>query len=293
MPAANPRFSKTVFALAAMAAIVAQPGCRSLPLIPGQWLTVPGSTAGPPEDFSRKITSHLFENGMMIGVGNDERFLYVFFTPDIRQTRRIPGRARLLLWLDREGGRAKTLGLEHVRPPRLRENRESGDRSGAGGATRPAERPGFPAADAGGGLLRIIDRSGGREILIAADGSQGPAVRLASDWGDFAYQLRIPFQGTGDWPELDLRPGQVVGIGVQWRMEPHSPPGKDRQDLRSGRPGRGGSGGGRMGPPAGMEDGPPGMPNAKPAAKRKAWLRIRLAQKGGHAPEIPPQASES
>ena len=114
----------------------------------------------------------------------------------------------------------------------------------------------------GSQLLKIIDRRQGREAFVAADGSAGPAVRLASDWGDFAYQLRIPFQGAGAWPGLDVKPGQVIAIGLSWKIERPRAPEKESMDRPRGGPGGRGNGGGqpgRGGMPPDMEGGSGGV----------------------------------
>jgi hypothetical protein len=264
-----------IAALLAAAFLFLQTGCRSAQDLPGQWLTLPTSADGRLDDFSRKITSHLFENGMMVGLGNDDSNLYVFFTPDFRHGQRLPGRAILTLWLDAQGGKARKLALVHVSEP---------------AASTPPPEPGMskgnapsiagPAAAGKRELLKVIDRGRGTEIFIPADGSLGPAVRLASDWGDFAYQLRIPFQGAGDWPGMAVGPGRDIGIELQWQVKPLAPRERNRDQGRRGRPGSDDPG---MGPPPGMEgDGPGpgrGLPGETPANKRTVRVKTRLAVK--------------
>ncbi len=214
----------------------------------------------------------------MVGVGNDERFLYIFFSPDVRHRQRPPSRASLTLWLDENGGRAEMLGLGHVSDQQRNKMPPPAARSGepkdiAAGPDRP--QPPLAAAPAPA-LLKIMDRKNSKETFICADGSLGPAVRLADDWGDFAYQWRIPFQALGDWPGLNRKPGKAIGIGLLWKIEPL--PGLDKKDLDRSRPGPGRGGPG--GPPAGMESGPGGpgriMPQTHFKAKRRIWLRTLL-----------------
>ena len=270
MNIANIPTGRNVLAMIAAAAISLQPGCRSAQAIPGQRLAL---TDAQLEDFSKQITSHLFENGMMVGVGNDDRCLYVFFTPDIRHRQRPPGRAQLALWLDEGGGKAKVLGLVHI--------------SALSGKTIPARAPGpemdkenFSGSAANGSapaLLKIVDNRRGKEFFISSDGSQGPAVRLAADWGDFAYQWRIPFRGAGDWPGLKGEAGRVIGIGLLWQIEALAGPGKNAGEHLRGGPGQGGPG---MDPPPGMDGGGPprgrGMGLEKIPAKRSLWLKTTL-----------------
>jgi len=264
------------------AAVLLQQGCRSVQAIPGQRLAMPEASGGQWEDFSKKITSHLFENGMMVGVGNDDRYLYIFFTPDIRHRRRLPGRVQLTLWLDENGGRARRLGLLHVSDPQppggpANENGPEAESDSPGGAPEGGtpSRGSVPPDPGKRTLLKIIDRSRGRETFIAADGSLGPAVRLAADWGDYAYQLRIPLQAAADgvWPGIRPTPGKAIGIGLLWRRIPFpGSKGMTRGGPPGGRPDRGGE---PAGPPPGMEGGP-GMGVESPPGKRSIWIRTLL-----------------
>jgi hypothetical protein len=257
------RLGNTLLVLIAAAAFLAPAGCRSLQNIPGQWLAVPAGAHGRLEDFSKSITSHLFENGMLVGVGNDDRFLYIFFSPDIRHRQRPPSRARLTLWLDENGDRAEKLGLVHV-----------SEQPGQKMPPPAAPHPTTPAA----ALLKIVDRKSGKETFISADGSLGPAIRLADDWGDFAYQWRIPFQALGDWPGLNGNTGKALGIGLLWKIEPLT--GLGKKETAGRFPGGPDQGGAEMGPPPGRAGGPGrGLPQDNFKSKRQVWLKIVLAQK--------------
>ncbi len=265
-------------------AVVSLPNCRSIQAIPGQWLPVSTAADGRPDDFSKKITSHLFESGMMVGIGNDDRNLYVLFSPDIRHQRRLPGRATLTIWLDEEGGRARKLGMVLISEPAPRRSPEGEARPEMkqGDRMEPAAPPQPPSARDGRVLLKVVDRRLGRETFIAANGSLGPAVRLASDWGDFSYQLRVPLQpaANGDWPGLRLQPGKSIGIGITWKIEPLA--GRSKKGPSGpfrGGPGQGGEGQEMGLPPAGMEGGGPGrgMPGQNAPSQRALWLKTFLA----------------
>lgn len=271
--------SRNVLVMIAAAAIFLQPGCRSAQAIPGQRLALADTQL---EDFSKHITSHLFENGMMVGVGNDDRCLYIFFTPDIRHRQRPPSRAQLTLWLDEDGGKAKRLGLVHVsgptgqRMPRPGDATEMNKENPAASGGRPGPAPGGTALE----LLKIINNGQGKEFFVSTNGSQGPVVRMTADWGDFAYQWRIPFQGAGDWPGLPGDPGRVIGIGLLWQIEALAAPGKISGERPGAGPGRGGRG---MEPPPGLEGSEPlpgrGMGLEKIPAKRSLWLKTTLMAK--------------
>ncbi len=275
------------FWAAISAAFITQAGCAGALRFPGQWLAGARSADGRLEDFSRSLTSHLFENGMMVGLGNDADFLYVFFTPDMRRGRVRPGRARLTVWFDVQGGRARRLGLEHVSAgPGPGHEPEAGMPGEEAGRPHPETAPG-PAGGAERGpapqrdreFLKVIDRAGGREAFIALDGSQGPALRLDSGWGDFTYQLRIPFRPTGDWPGLNAKAGQVLAVGFDWQAERrHEPRGRGMEPPRGGPedggPAGGGPGMGGM-PPGGVM-GAEGMPGTAPLGRRRAWVQTTI-----------------
>jgi len=262
MKIATMHTGRSILAMLTAATLSLQPGCRSARAIPGQRLAL---TDMQLLDFSRQITSNLFENGMMVGVGNDERYLYIFFTPDIRHRQRPPSRAQLTLWLDQNGGRAKKLSLVHI-SGLAREKIPPGTAPEMNGKN-PPEPAALGSAPA---LLKIVDIRRGKEFFISPDGSQGPSVRLEADWGDFAYQWRIPFLGAGDWPGLKGDPGRVIGIGLHWQIEALAGPRKNAGE----RPGRRGAVMEGGGPPPGR-----GMGLEKIPAKRSLWLKTTLLGK--------------
>ncbi len=134
--------------------------------------------------------------------------------------------------------------------------------------------------------MKILERKSGKETFISAEGSPGPAVRLSNDWGDFAYQWRIPLQATagGEWPGLNSQAGKPIGIGLLWEIAPLPGSGdKDRAGRFPGGAGPGSPGGEEMGPPPGMAGGPGGpgrgMLRDDFKSKRRIWLKTMLAQK--------------
>ncbi len=277
------RWHSRLCSAAISAALLIQSGCAGALRIPGQWLSISPPGDGRLEDFSRSITSHLFEDGMMVGLGNDADSLYVFFTPDMRRGRTRQDRARLTVWFDVQGGRSRRLGIEHVsngpQPGHEPGSGMPGNETGppeAGTAPGPAggaERGSAPPASRE--FLKVIDRAKGREAFLPIDGAGGPALRLDSGWGDFTYQLRLPFRPAGDWPGLNVRAGQAVAVGFDWRVERRTHPrGKDRERPRIG-PGDGGPGMGGMPAGGAMGANPPyGSP---PLGKRRAWVRTAIA----------------
>jgi hypothetical protein len=239
------------------------------------------------KDFAKNITSHLYENGLLAGVGNDEKYLYIFFSPDIRHRTRPPSRSHLTLWLDDSGGKAKTYGFIYTRvyfPEGTDSNRPVGKheppRLNDPGISRSPElsEP----------LLQFIDKSNKKQTFLPPDGSQGPQIHFSSDWGDFVYAWRIPLieEIKDNFFGLTAKPGQAIGIGLLWEIKPLSDS-KKTADRPGAGFGPGGDappeGGGGMGRPPGGGMGRgghgPGAAFSELPASRKIWLKIILAQK--------------
>lgn len=274
--------NKTI-ALTAFSFILLFSSCRSLETMNSQWLTVPIDSHGQMEDFTKKITSHLYENGLLAGVGNDEKYLYILFSPDIRHHERPPSRARLTLWLDGSGRKAGKYGFIYTRTY-FPEGTDS---------TRPERKHAPPELNDSGmskppalieSLLQFIDKSNEKQTFLPPDGSQGPQIHFSSDWGNFVYAWRIPlFEETKEnFFGLAAKPGQTIDIGLLWEIKPLF-------DLKkpADRPGAGfdspDDGGGRMGghPGGGMGRGGQGAGAdfAELPTSRKIWLKIILAHK--------------
>jgi hypothetical protein len=256
--------------------------CRSIETINSQWLNVPIDSHGQMKDFAKNITSHLYENGLLAGVGNDEKYLYIFFSPDIRHHARPPSRARLTLWLDGGGGKARKYGFIYTKPyfpegtggTRLGAKQEPHELNDTGISKPPAlSEP----------LLQFIDTSNKKQTFLPSDGSQGPQIHFSSDWGDFVYTWRIPLieEIKDNFFGLAAKPGQAIGIGLVWEIKPLFDSKKTAERPGAGFGPSDGGGGGTGGPPGAMgRGGPgPGAAFARPPASRKIWLKIILAHK--------------
>ena len=275
--------NKTI-ALTAFSFILLFSSCRSLETINSQWLTVPIDSQGQMEDFAKNITSHLYENGLLAGVGNDEKYLYILFSPDIRHHERPPSRAQLTLWLDGNGRKARKYGFIYTRTyfPEGTDGTQSGRKHAPpeqndSGISKP------PALIES--LLQFIDKSNKKQTFLPPDGSQGPQIHFSSDWGDFVYAWRIPLTQQ-NWKEnffgLAAKPGQAIGIGLLWEIKPLFDLKKpaDRPGVGFDPPDEsGGRMGGRPGEAMGRGGQGPGADFAELSASRKIWLKIILAHK--------------
>ncbi len=268
--------------------------CSSVKVMNGKWLTSTVELAGKNADLSKQLNCYLFDNGMMVGLGNDENNLYVFFTPNLNERGVFPSQATLTLWLDATGKNSRTLGLEYVCgyfPDRFKNREVPADQASRErtGENRGADE--IKRVEALAKQIKVIDKIGKRETVIPADGSQGPLVRFSSDWGEFTYEWRIPIQKkeSGDYFFLAARPGQTVGIGLLWQASPLMEARKRMGNENAasmprgmggggGRPG--GFGGGR-GMRGGMEGGR-GMSDSfseQMPKKCKIWIKTVLGKK--------------
>ena len=253
--------------------ICLHPGCRSLKFIDSSRLTTPPEADGRMVDLTKQIVCHLYDNGMMVGVGNDEENLYVFFSPDIRARRRMPSRAELTLWLDESGKKSKKLAYVYAAnefPPDMKKPDLPPDGGEGGQAATP------PA------MLKIVDRVHHREMLIPVDGSGGAQISVSKEWGDFTYQWRIPLKRAKNrqMPAGEIKPGQTISLGLFWEMKPLFDP-KERKKKGDFPSGMGDDEMGGMPPGPGSMGGPgrgpgPGFPGGSLNETKKIWLQTKI-----------------
>lgn len=281
----RPRKKATLIIM--MAGILLFSSCRSLDTLSSKWLSISRLEDGRMEDFSKSITSHLYENGMLVGVGNDEKYLYIFFSPDIRHYERPPSLASLTLWLDGHGKKAREYGFIYSRAC-FRESDPGGrvgrEHAGQEKKDAPRRKPTMLSEP----LLQFIDRPNKKQLFLNPNGSQGPQVHFSSAWGDCVYSWRIPLidQNKENVIGLNAKPGQTVDIGLLWEIKPllasHKADGHSGAGSEAGgaaRPGRGGRGMANPGGPVMGHGNPrPGTDFNELPGSIKIWLKIILAQ---------------
>jgi hypothetical protein len=283
MTESQEHFRNKTIALTAFSFILFFSSCRSLETMNSKWLTVPVDSQGQMEDFTKKITSRLYENGLLTGVGNDEKYLYILFSPDIRHHERPASRASLTLWLDAGGNKTRKYGFIYSMTY-FPENTD-GNRPEKKNAPPKLNDTGISKPPAiSESLLQFIDKSDKKQTFLPVDGSQGPQIHFSSDWGDFVYAWRIPLiEGSKEnFFGLAAKPGQAIGIGLLWEIKPLF-------DLkkRADRPvsdfaaidDDGSRMGGRPGGGVGRGGQEPGADSVELPTSRKIWLKIILAQK--------------
>jgi hypothetical protein len=276
-------FRNKTIALTTFSFILFFSSCRSLETMNSKWLTVPVDSQGQMEDFTKKITSRLYENGLLTRVGIDEKYLYILFSPDIRHYERPASRASLTLWLDAGGNKTRKYGFIYTMT-HFPENTD-GNRPERENAPPELNNTGISKPPAiSESLLQFIDKSDKKQTFLPADGSQGPQIHFSSDWGDFVYAWRIPLIAGSkeNFFGLAAKPGQAIGIGLLWEIKPLIDS-KKRAALPvsdfAAIDDDGSRMGGRQGGGVGRGGQEPGADSVELPTSRKIWLKIILAQK--------------
>jgi len=210
------------------------------------------------------------DNGFSFGVRNDDRFLYVCIVGDTPMLMSMAVSRGMTVWLDPAGGKSTAFGIKFPLGPAAAAPQSAPAATGAGTAGAPQAAGGQAAGGqrAGGGQMGARG-AGGRpappinEIIIlgpekdalkriAIKDLKGIEIRAAVAKGVFAYEIKVPFVATPEFPyALGSAPGPFVGIGIEI-------PGMRRGGGGGGMGGGGGEGmdeGGGMGGGGGVSEG--------------------------------------
>jgi len=241
-------------------ALLPAAGCRSVANLTSHWTQDPPDLTGRASDFEAQGAWLSASDDVAVWVGNDDRFLYLRFNPDVRQRRQVATRTTLSLRFG-DGSGACGYDFTHLDFP-------AGDTPRGRPEGEPSAPPPTPA-DAG---RIVVVRGGMRGESLPADGSRGPRVVFSDKWGDYTYEWRIPL---GDPPGIGVPPAGELTMTWRWRTEPLRPARRppERGDRSGPQPGVGER-------QAGMGGGlPPGAirPQSSHRASREIQLRLRLA----------------
>ena len=254
------------------------------------------------------------EQGIKIGLSNDDQYLYVYLATWHRQLQRQILMNGLTIWFDSAGGKGKTFGVQYPLEKKMGPSEfpmgEGAIREGAPGARRgapdapggardtPRTTPDFPpSADASASDPKILTDlvTGARRILAIICPAEGAPRSMAmpdsSSLGIEAmigyvnrtliYELRVPLKRSGEsGPAIGAEPGREIGIGfiVGKREMPDfkRPEGGPPQGMDEPPGGMGGPPGGMGGFPGG---GRGGMRGGSPMESLEFWTKVRLAVK--------------
>ncbi|MBI5472395.1 MAG: hypothetical protein HY961_08635 [Ignavibacteriae bacterium] len=216
------------------------------------------------------IPGHAENNKLNVSACTDDEFLYVCLSSSDRATKMGIMRAGLMVWIDREGGKGKTFGINfpfggmRADPPMMRDGDPNG---GLGG-----ESNGEP-----NGEMQHTIESQMNELDIVGPGKKDRyRVSTANTGGiqakigrvgkeTMVYELRVPLKKTSQRPRaVEAIDGKNIGIGFE-TGELSAPQSPRRGGFGDG-PGDGGKPGDGMPPHGG--GGPPrggGRPGGMPS----------------------------
>ena len=237
-----PDLRPLVFAAALTAA-----GCSSTQSIASAPTDPPVVVDGRVDEWARGLVSVEGQDGLMMGVRNDEEGLYVaLVVSDEGLVRQIQG-GGLTLWVDPTGGDAKTFGVQFPL------GRGDGPPSDGGREAFPAREGASTPPAAAPAFDRLAVRTGEDETgpAVSPDDVEGLDAAASVQFGQMTYEMRIPLRGRS--LAMGATPGESIALGLETAEpeRPESPPG--------GRVpgGAGGPGGTMMEPPSGGMGGPP------------------------------------
>jgi hypothetical protein len=265
-----------------LALLLLQSGCATHK-VAGRWPDHPIVIDGADMEWQGTPQFYDQKRHLAVRVVNDARALFLCIAAgDDAPSARPPGMTGLTLWIDPQGGRKKIFGIQLRAGGPGRPDRGPGPGAAAGPPNEKQEHPldgeGPPPVPEAGRTVAIkyADATGPLQMSIAEVRRTGIDIGRGTTRGRRrVYEFRIDFVAA---PSLaDLKPGMVVGIGIQL--------GTDAQNGRDGAPpqrsmGRGGPGGGMGRRIDGGMGGGPGGPH--PDGKDNAfivWLQVRLADR--------------
>jgi len=252
------------------------------------WPKNPILIDGKSDDW-RGALAFVGEGELSLGFYNDGDNLYLCLLIPDEMTRRQIMRRGLTIWVDPQGGQAKTLGIRYPagppegafsgEPPENPDDADAtGGRSGRGWSRR-GEQEEPPSEDA---LNEVaILRTGQKEPeRVKLDQVHGLELKMEEGSGLLVYEAKIPLLGDGRSTfAIGAKPGSTIGIGFetpQIKMSGRGMPGMGP----GGMPGGGGFGGwGGRGRFGGR-----GMGNFNLPKPLKVWTSVKLAFGAGPSP---------
>ncbi len=223
----------------------------------------------------------------MIGYYNDGQFLYFCLTTRDRGLRSQIMRRGLIVWLDQDGGKKKSFGIEYpVAMPGTYIVEPSGDTGDASGSSR---RP----MEANQDRLVILGPGKDDRQDLAFDEAPGIQAKIGEATGVLVYEMRVPLMKADKQPyAIGAKPDAIVGVGLET-------PQMERSEMRpmgggggrggfggrgGGFGGRGGYGGGYGGHGGGYGGGGyGGRGNQEQTKPLKVWTSLQLATQQSEA----------
>lgn len=225
-------------------------------------------------DWGELPTTYLEDQGVVLGLSNDDDNLYFMFRCRDEKWARTIRISGLTLWFDGQGEKGKDFQIKYRGGPKMSALMPQNENISEEMRERMMNRDTAQTEEL---TCAVKDRI--VEMPIEPDGSNGPQVAYGTDHGFFVYEFKVPLKESEvRYYGIGAEKGAKITIGAQWgKMDIGNRGGQRPGGGRGGaRPG-GGMGGGR---PGGMGGGPPGgMGGQRPEMpeEQEVWLKATLA----------------
>jgi len=227
-------------------------------------------------DWEELPTTYLEDQGVVMGLSNDDDHLYFMFRFRDEKWARTIRMSGLTLWLDSRGEKGKDFTLKYRGGPKLSELMPKNENVPEEMRERTPRRDTAMTDEL---TCAVKDRL--VEMPIPLDGANGPKAAFGTDHGFYVYEFMIPLKDSEvRYYGLGAEAGAKITIGANWgKMEMGGRGQRPGGGQRGGPPGGGGGmGGGRSG--GGMGGGPPGgMGGQRPEMpeEQEIWIKTKLA----------------
>lgn len=236
-------------------------------------------------EWQGKFTSYM-KKAVSVGIGNDEKNLYVCFVSGNRQLNHSVIRNGFITWINVKGKKKKNFGIKFprgmdinkMRPMmknRANENMQNRDEPFGQNQSFPQMRM---------NQLEIITKDGSTGVVPIHNNAYNLELQLNRERARFVYEIKVPFKAINEISRDSIVVSKDSKIGVGFELcEVERPEKMQRGETPSGGRPSGGGIGGPSGGRGGIGGGPSGRgrpgPNNQQSSTFDVWLKVNLATK--------------
>lgn len=236
-------------------------------------------------EWQGKFTSYM-KKAVSVGIGNDEKNLYVCFVSGNRQLNHSVIRNGFITWINVKGKKKKNFGIKFprgmdinkMRPMmknRANENMQNRDEPFGQNQSFPQMRM---------NQLEIITKDASTGVVPIHNNAYNLELQLNRERARFVYEIKVPFKAINEISRDSIVVSKDSKIGVGFELcEVERPEKMQRGETPSGGRPSGGGIGGPSGGRGGIGGGPSGRgrpgPNNQQSSTFDVWLKVNLATK--------------
>jgi hypothetical protein len=225
-------------------------GCNE-PQLKSAWSRSSLHESQPEFRWDNSTTYSLEGKNVILGLQNDEDYLYILLKAADQNTERKFTRGGLIIWLNNTGEKKKSFGIHF--PLGFQFNKGEGGPPPMNGQW-PNQKPDRGSGEFGPppavfDSMEIIGPGVGEQIKVPAHNDLGLTVSRRNNSGTISYEFVIPLKSTNGNPyAVGARTGDIIGFGLETGQSNRPSMKEDRNEKREAPDGgRGGNFGGRGG----------------------------------------------